>query len=42
MVSLLIVKADFEVARWQQVVVDVDVEIVVLLSAVVVDKSGRF
>ena len=42
MVSLLIVKADFEVARWQQVVVDVDVEIVVLLFEVVVDKSGRF
>ena len=39
---LLIVKVDFEVDRWQRVVVGVAVEIVVLLFEVVVDKSGRF
>ena len=41
MMLLLIAKVDYE-ARWQRVVVDVIVEIVVLLFAVVVDISGRF
>ena len=41
MMPLLIAKVDYE-ARWQRVVVDVIVEIVVLLFAVVVDISGRF